>query len=209
MKQLERMLQGKLYSATLYDDEDLIKLNEKKFKFLDEFNSTSYSDYKTREKLLRKYFGKVGKNAIINKPFHCDYGANIFIGDNFYANFNCTMLDCAKITIGDNVFFAPNVSLFTAAHPIDKDVRNSTAEYAKEIHIGNDVWIGGNTVINPGVTIHDNVVIGSGSVVTKDTPTGVIAVGNPCHVLRKIDDKDKEYWTKLLDEFLSDCGKHR
>ena len=209
MKQLERMLQGKLYSAVLYEDKDLKKLNEKKFKFLDEFNSTSYGDYKTREELLRKYLGKVGKNATINKPFHCDYGANIYIGDNFYANFNCTMLDCAKIIIGNNVFLAPNVSFFTATHPIDKDVRNSTAEYAKEIHIGNDVWIGGNTVINPGVTIHDNVVIGSGSVVTKDIPSGVIAVGNPCHILRKIDETDREYWSKLLDEFYSDCGKHR
>lgn len=146
-------------------------------------------------------FGKVGENICINKPFRCDYGINIEIGDNFYANFDCIILDVNKVIIGNNVLFAPRVSIYTAGHPIDKDVRNKMLEFGKQVIIGNDVWIGGNVIINPGVKIGNNVVIGSGSVVVKDIPSNVVAAGNPCKVIREITDLDKEYWSKLNDEY--------
>lgn len=131
-------------------------------------------------------------------PFHCEYGKHIQIGENFYANVNCIMLDVAKITIGDNVFFGPNVSLYTAGHPIHYESRNSGYEYGIPITIGNNVWIGGSCVVLPGVTIGDNCVIGAGSVVTKDIPEGVIAAGNPCKVIRSITEEDRKYYYKNI-----------
>lgn len=193
MKEKDLMLSGQLYIAT---DEELVELQLKKHRFLDEFNNTKFEDYLKRRELAKGIFKRLGENAIINKPFYCDYGCNISIGDNFYANFDSVFLDVNEIIIGNNVFLAPRVSLFTAGHPIDKDVRNTQLEFGKKIIIGNDVWIGGNTVVNPGVTIGDNVVIGSGSVVTKDIPSGVVAAGNPCRVIRKITEEDKEYWNR-------------
>lgn len=129
-------------------------------------------------------------------PFHCDYGKNIEVGENFFANYNCIILDVAKVTIGKNVMFAPNVSIYTAGHPIHPDSRNSGYEYGIPVTIGDNVWIGGSVVINPGVTIGNNVVIGSGSVVTKDIPDNVIAVGNPCRVIREITEEDRKYYYK-------------
>ena len=129
-------------------------------------------------------------------PFHCDYGYNIEAGNNFYANYNLTILDVGKVVIGENVMVAPNVSIYTAGHPIHPDSRNSGYEYGIGVTIGNNVWIGGNTVINPGVHIGDNVVVGSGSVVTKDIPANAIAAGNPCKVLRFITDADRKYYFK-------------
>lgn len=136
-------------------------------------------------------FGKVKGSFFIEPPFRCDYGYNIDVGENFYANYNCTILDCAQVLIGDNVLFGPNVSLFTAGHPIHLETRHEGLEFALPIVIGNDVWIGGGTIVNPGVTIGHNVVIGSGSVVTKHIPSDSIAVGNPCKVMRKITDRDR------------------
>ena len=199
MSEKERMLNGTLYCA---NDEELRKLFKRKARFLDEFNSTKYDDYLKREELIRGIFSHVGKNPMINKPFHCDYGCHISVGDNFYANFDCIFLDVNTITIGDNVFLAPRVSLYTAGHPIDKDVRREQLEFGKPIVIGNDVWIGGNVVVNPGVTIGDNVVIGSGSVVVTDIPSGVVACGNPCKVIRKITDEDKIYWEKEKQKYI-------
>lgn len=140
-----------------------------------------------KEKALRQLFGKVGENCFIEPPFYCDYGSNIEVGNNFYANFNCTILDPARVTIGDNVLLGPNVNLFTAGHPVETQKRIEGLEYAKPITIKDNVWIGGNTVINPGVTIGENTIIGSGSVVTKDIPADVIAVGNPCKVIKQIE----------------------
>lgn len=200
MSQVERMLAGKLYSC-MVPDKKREEMNVKKAIFLDQFNATSFADYKTREELARKIFASVGKNFMINKPFYCDYGCHISIGDNFYANFDCIFLDVNRITIGNNVFLAPRVSIYTAGHPIDKDVRNTGLEYGYEVKIGNDVWIGGNTVINPGVTIGDDVVIGSNSVVTKSIPSGVVAGGNPCRIIRKITEEDKLYWEKQAKDF--------
>ncbi len=199
-KQYDRMLAGKLYNCNIKDEEreNAFSLRNE---FLDLFNSTSYGDFEKRSRLIKKYFRSVGKNATINKPFYCDYGSNIILGDNFYANFDCIFLDVNTITIGDNVFLAPRVSIYTAGHPIDKDIRNEYLEYGYPVKIGSDVWIGGNTVINPGVTIGDNVVIGSNSTVVKDIPSGVVAAGNPCRVIRKITEEDKKYWDIQRKEF--------
>lgn len=129
-------------------------------------------------------------------PFRCDYGYNIEIGANFYANYNLVILDCANVIFGDNVFIGPNVGIYTAGHPLHFHLRNQAFEYALPIIIENNVWIGGNVVINPGVHIGNNSVIGSGSIVTKNISEGVLAVGNPCKVLRQITDDDKNYYYK-------------
>lgn len=200
MSQVERMLSGKLYSCMVKDEQREKMLSDKN-DFLDAFNATGYAEDDRREALVRGIFAKVGKNCRINKPFHCDYGCNISVGDNFYANYDCIILDVNRVNIGDNVWFAPRVSVYTAGHPIDKDVRSSGLEYGYEVNIGDDVWIGGNTVINPGVTIGSNVVIGSNSVITKDIPDNVVAAGNPCRVIRQITDKDKIYWEEQAKNF--------
>lgn len=143
---------------------------------------------------VRKILGKTGKNPMILPPFHCDYGTNIEVGDNFFANYNFTVLDVAKVTIGDNVFVAPNVSIYTAGHPIHPKARNSMYEYGISVAIGSDCWIGGNVVICPGVNIANGAVIGAGSVVTRDIPANVVAAGNPCRVIREITDEDIGYY---------------
>lgn len=199
MTEKELMLAGELYVAS---DAELVEMQLKKFRFMDAFNETRYEDFAERERLARELFAHVGKNIMINKPFHCDYGSNISIGDNFFANYGCVILDVNKVSIGNNVFMAPCVCLYTAGHPIDKDIRNENLEYGWPITIGDDVWIGGSVVINPGVTIGSNVVIGSGSVVTKDIPDGVVACGNPCRVKRKITEEDKIYWNKEKEKYL-------
>ncbi|MCL1881536.1 MAG: sugar O-acetyltransferase [Oscillospiraceae bacterium] len=161
-----------------------------------EYNTLRADDFKRKDELIRQVLGKTGKKLWVESPFYCDYGENIEVGDNFYANFNCTILDVAKVTIGDNVMFAPNVSLYTAGHPLHHEPRNSGYEYGIGITIGNNVWICGNTVVNPGVSIGDNTVIGSGSVVTKDIPANAVAAGNPCRVIRKITDEERKYYYK-------------
>ena len=135
-----------------------------------------------------------------------DYGKNITIGSNFYANFDCVLIDVAAITIGDNVMFGPRVCLYTAGHPIDPVVRNSGLEFGKSITIGNNVWIGGSSVVNPGVTIGDNVIIGSGSVVTKDILANTIAVGNPCRVMREITHEDQVFWEAQQAEYWAEVA---
>lgn len=195
MTDKELMLSEQLYmcgSAELAEDFKRCRMYTRLF------NSSTEEQQDYRKQLIKELFKSTGKNFYIEPPFRCDYGCNISIGENFYSNFDLIILDVCDVSIGNNVFIAPRVSIFTAAHPIDKDVRNAYLEFGKKVKIGNDVWIGGNTVINPGVTIGNNVVIGSGSVVTHDIPDGVIAVGNPCRVLRNITAQDSEYWQKLL-----------
>ena len=136
------------------------------------------------------------ENAMINPPFYCDYGTHISVGKDFFANYNCTIIDVAKVTIGDNCQFAPNVSIYTAGHPIHPAVRNTLYEYGISVTVGDNVWIGGNSVILPGVHIGSNVVIGAGSVVTKDIPDWCLAAGNPCRVIRKITEADREFYYK-------------
>ena len=160
------------------------------------FNNTTPENEEEQAALIRQIIGKHGKNLKIEPPFHCDYGSNIEVGENFFANFNLTILDVGRVKFGKNAQIAPNVSIYTAGHPVHPDSRNSGYEYGIDITIGDNVWIGGSSVINPGVTIGNNVVIGSGSVVTKDIPDNVIAVGNPCRVIRSITEEDRKYYFK-------------
>ena len=158
-------------------------------------NTVDRSDFEKISEIVKELLGK-SEGAFINPPFYCDYGSHIEVGKNFFANYNCTILDVAKVKIGDNCFMAPNVAIYTAGHPIHPDTRNTMFEYGIEVVIGDNVWIGGNTVICPGIHIGNNVVIGAGSVVTKDIPEWCIAAGNPCKVIRKITEEDRKLYFK-------------
>lgn len=183
MTEKEKMLAGELYDAT---DPALLEELARGRSLVHKYNLLDPSDETARHDLLKEFLGKTGNSFTFIQPFYCDYGSNIEIGENFFANYCFTVLDEAKVTIGDNVFIAPNVSIYTAGHPIDPAERNTLAEYAKPVTIGNNVWIGGSVTIVPGVTIGDNVTVGAGSVVVKDIPSDCVAAGNPCRVIRKI-----------------------
>lgn len=189
MKEMEKAAAGLLYDAN-YDAEVLRQREEAKAKLFD-YNHTHPRDGAGRTALLRSLLGKTGENFLFEPPFYCDYGFNIEVGENFYANMNLVILDGAKVTIGDNAFIAPNVGLYTAGHPLDARRRNQGLEYAFPITIGNNVWIGAAVSVMPGVTIGDGCVIAAGSVVTKDLPPNVLAAGNPCRVMREITEADK------------------
>ena len=185
----EKAREGLLYDAN-YDAElvgERLSCADRTF----ELNRLRPSQVKEREEILRGLLGRTGKTFSIVSPFFCDYGYNIEIGDNFYANHNLTILDCAKVKFGDNVFIAPNCGFYCAGHPIDAEERNTLVEFAKPITVGNNVWIGADVSVMPGVTIGDNTVIGAGSVVLKDIPSNVIAAGNPCKVIRPLTEADK------------------
>jgi maltose O-acetyltransferase len=193
MNQKERMLAGLPYKAWLDGLKEERMLNKEK---IYDYNLLRPSEEKQMDRLIKDILGKTGLNIFVEQPFHCDYGKNIEVGNNFFANYNCTILDVGKVVIGENVMFAPNVAIYTAGHPIHPDSRNSGYEYGISVTIGDNVWVGGNVVINPGVKIGNNVVIGSGSVVTKDIPDNAIAVGNPCKVVRMITEEDRNYYYK-------------
>lgn len=159
-------------------------------KILQKLNFMDRSDFDGISAVVNELFDK-SDGACVNPPFYCDYGSHIEVGKNFFVNYNCMILDVAKVTIGDNCFMAPNVAIYTAGHPIYPDVRSAMWEYGKQVTIGDNVWIGGNTVICPSVHIGSNVIIGAGSVVTKDIPDWAVAAGNPCKVLRMITEDDK------------------
>lgn len=161
-----------------------------------EFNHTRPSEVEKRDKLIREMFGKVGKHVWVEPPVYFSYGTNIHIGDNFYANFNFTIVDDYTVTIGDNVLIAPNVTISVTGHPVHHELRKAGEMFSFPVTIGNNVWIGSNVVINPGITIGDNSVIGAGSVVTKDIPPDVVAVGVPCKVIRSINERDKIFYYK-------------
>lgn len=184
MTEKEKRNNGQIYNPN--HDEELKKEMLKTKDLCFEYNNIKPTELEKRKKLIKKIIGKIGENFLIEQSFICDYGYNIEIGDNFYSNHNLTILDAAKVRIGNNVFIAPNCGIYTASHPIDIIERNRGLEYANPVTIGNNVWIGGNVTILPGVTIGDNVTIGAGSVVTKSIPSGVIAYGNPCKVAKKI-----------------------
>lgn len=195
------MLSGRLYTPR--EDAQLAADVKKCRSLVRLFNTTTEEQADYRYQLLTELLGSCGEYCWFEPPIHFDYGCNTYVGEHFYANFDCIILDVNKVTIGDNVMFGPRVNVFTAGHPIDPAIRAELLEYGYPIIIGNNVWVGGNTTINPGVTIGDNVVIGSGSVVTKDIPSNVVAAGNPCRVIREITDKDREFWQKQKEEYFA------
>ena len=187
---------GALYDAN-YDNELIAERTAAK-ELCFELNNLRPSMVAERDEIVRRLLGQVGKNCCIESPFHCDYGYNIVAGDNFYMNVGCIILDGARVTFGDNVFVAPHCGFYTAGHPLDHERRNAGLEYALPITIGNNVWIGAQVCVLPGVTIGDDSVIGAGSVVTKDIPAGVLAAGNPCRVIREISEADKLRYSKIV-----------
>lgn len=193
MNQKERMLAGLPYKAWLDGLSEERLENQKR---IYRYNHLPPEEWDQLDTLLREILGKAGKVVHIMPPFHCDYGYNIEVGENFFANYNFTVLDVGPVRIGDNAQIAPNVSIYTAGHPVHPDSRNSGYEYGIGITIGDNVWIGGNACILPGVTIGNNVVIGAGSVVTRDLPDNVIAAGNPCRVVRQITEEDRAFYFK-------------
>ena len=182
LTEYQKMLAGELYDA---GDEELMQMRMRARAWMEEYNATGY-DKRKREILLQKLLGKIGTGADIQTPFFIDYGCHIEVGDNFFANFNCVFLDCNYIKMGDNVFLGPNVQVYAAHHPVIAAERIKGPELASPINVGNNVWIGGGSIICAGVTIGDNTTIGAGSVVVKDIPANVVAVGNPRNVIRNI-----------------------
>lgn len=175
-------------------DEAVLEEQKVARRLVQQLNTMDQSDFEAIRHITNKLLCGGEKNITIVPPFHCDYGFHIEVGDNFFANYNCTILDVGKVTIGVNVMLAPNVSIYTAGHPVHPAARNSMYEYGIPVEIGDNVWIGGNVVICPGVHIGNNAVIGAGSVVTKNIPENVIAAGNPCRVIRQITEEDKQYY---------------
>ena len=192
---LEKMKNGELYDCSFdaVPEELNKKLYERK-ELIHDFNMSRPSEVEYRDKIIRKVFAEVGNNCYIEPPFHANWGCNMHVGNNFYSNFNLTVVDDVDIYIGDNVMIAPNVVIATGTHPICPKLREKGYQYNLSVHIGNRVWIGAGSIILPGVTIGDDSVIGAGSVVTKNIPSGVVAVGNPCRVLREINEHDYEYY---------------
>lgn len=189
----EKAREGILYDAN--NDAELLAERLAAADMTYELNRLRPSQVAEREAVIRRLLGRTGKNVSIVSPFYCDYGYNIETGENFFMNMNCVILDGTKVTFGDNVFVAPGCGFYTAGHPLDAERRNAGLEYALPIRIGNNVWIGAQVCVLPGVTIGDNSVIGAGSVVTKDIPSGVLAAGNPCRVIRPITEADAaRYW---------------
>lgn len=176
-----KMVEGEKYDAS---HPHLLEKLMKTRILIRHFNDLMPDDLTEQKKLIHTLLGSCGNNITINQPFRCDYGENIHIGENFFANFNLTVLDEAEVRIGDNAFIGPNVSIYTACHPRDAAERNKQTEWALPVTIGNNVWMGGNVTIVPGVTIGDNCVIGAGSVVTRDIPANTVAVGNPARVIK-------------------------
>ena len=174
-------------------DEAVMEEQRRSRTVLQRLNTIDMSDFEGIAALVRELL-QTEEEPFINPPFYCDYGNHIKVGKNFFANYNCTFLDVATITFGDNCLLGPNVAIYTAGHPVHPHSRNSRYEYGIAVTIGNDVWLGGNTVVCPGVTIGDGCVIGAGSVVTKDIPPYSIAAGNPCRVIRTITDEDRNYY---------------
>jgi maltose O-acetyltransferase len=178
------MLAGELYLAT---DPQLVAEDQRAQELLFRFNMTSPNDGGERRALLIELFASFGPRAVLKPSFRCDYGSNISIGEDTFINYDCVFLDCNRITIGREVQIAPRVQIYTATHPLDSATRRSMLEFALPVEIKDGAWLGGGVIVCPGVTIGENTVVGAGSVVTRDLPPGVLAVGNPCRVLRSLD----------------------
>ncbi|APH04881.1 maltose acetyltransferase domain-containing protein [Bacillus weihaiensis] len=179
----QKMVDGELYVAA---DPKLVKDRMQARKLTRQFNQTEETEETVREELLKTLLGSTGKNLYIEPTFRCDYGINIHVGENFYANFDCVFLDVCKIIIGDNCMVAPGVHIYTATHPLDPIERNSGKEYGIPVKIGDNVWIGGKAVINPGVSLGNNIVVASGAVVTKSFPSNVVIGGNPARIIKDL-----------------------
>ena len=201
MNEQAKMLAGKLYTA---QDPQLAEEHRRALRLTRRYNMTEEDQTEEREALMQELLGSVGEDVVIMPPFRCDYGTQIEIGDHFFFFFFCLFLDVCSIKIGDHVMLGPRVCLYTAAHPLSAEVRDTGLEYGKPITIGHSVWIGGNVIVNPGVTIGNDVVIGAGSVVTRDLPDGVIAAGNPCRVLRPLTEEDRQFWRARQQEWQTD-----
>ena len=192
----ERELQqnGNLYCL----DTELLQAHNHAKKITRLLNSTLETERSRRKELVKELFAFAGEGAYAEPPLYCDYGCNTSVGKNFYCNYDCVFLDCGRITIGDNVMLGPKVALYAVNHPIDPVVRSYGQDFPVPITIGNNVWIGGSSVICPGATIGDNTVIGAGSVVTGRIPSNVVAAGNPCRVIRPITQEDTDFWNQQL-----------
>lgn len=198
MTEWERMVAGEIYFP---GDTALLEARQRARVLCRQYNDALPEEDELRDEILHRLLGSVGKDCWIEPTLRCDYGCNITVGDTFYANYDCVFLDAAPITIGNNVLVAPRVCFYTAGHPIAPSVRNTGLEFAAPITVEDDVWIGGNVTVLPGVTIGKGTIVAAGSVVTKDLPAGVIAAGNPCRVLQAITDADRALWEARRDAY--------
>lgn len=197
----------KMHATMLYDpaDGDIVEEQTACLDRLYDFNHTRPTEMDKRQALMKEMFAEIGENCYIEPPFHANWGGkHVHFGKNVYANFGLTMVDDTHIYVGDYTLFAPNVVVATAGHPIDPELRARGLQYNAAVHIGKNCWIGAGALIMPGVTIGDNTVIGAGSVVTRDIPSGVVAVGNPCRVMREITERDREVY--FQGRKVKDCG---
>ena len=191
MDQIKRLHDGRLYRC---DDKEFLAGLDDRMAILDRLNATGHRTGVDRTEIYKEFFGGVGKNLTLMMPFYASWGYNIFWGDDCFGNFNLCMVDDAEIRLGNTVLFGPNVTVTTTGHATDPELRRNMAQFSIPVTIGNNVWIGANSVVLPGVTIGDDSVIGAGSVVTRDIPSGVVAFGNPCRVVREIGDRDREFY---------------
>lgn len=190
----EKMHNGELY---LPSDPEVMAYQTKCLEKLYDFNATRPSEWEKRKEMLSEMFAEIGENCYIEPPFHSNFGGkHCHFGNNVYANFNLTLVDDTHIYVGDNTMFGPNVTVATAGHPILPELREKGYQYNAPVVIGKNCWLGAGVIVLPGVTVGDNVVIGAGSIVTKDLPSNVVAVGNPCRIIREVGEKDKEYYFK-------------
>lgn len=192
----ERMQSGKLYFCT---DEEIANEQTQCLEILYDYNHTRPSESQKREQILKKLLAEIGESCYIEPPLHANWGKYTHFGSNVYANFNLTLVDDTDIFVGDNVMIGPNVVIATAGHPVDPALRLQAAQFNISVYIGNNVWIGAGAIVLPGVHIGDNSVIGAGSIVTKDIPANVVAVGNPCRILREINERDQKFYYKDLE----------
>lgn len=194
MSMKDKMHTGELY---LPGDKEIMAEQEVCLERLYDFNMTRPSEMEKRQRMLREMFAEIGDDCYIEPPFRANWGGrHVHFGKNIYANFNLTLVDDTHIHVGDYTMFGPNVTVASAGHPILPELREKAYQYNAPVHIGKNCWIGAGVVIVPGITIGDNVVIGAGSIVTKDLPDNVVAVGNPCHILREVNERDREYYFK-------------